>query len=98
MKGGREMLKCCHLLQTEQPRMSLVGVYLVQDPRARLAGLKRSKTYRNSRGEVRPWTDKTYQVVIPAICGDMLGKHEKNMFIFAIYIYKYRKKEIRSLN
>ena len=83
------MLKCCHLLQTEQPRMSLVGVYLVQDPRARLAGLKRSKTYRNSRGEVRPWTDKTYQVVIPAICGDMLGKHEKNMFIFAIYIYKY---------
>ena len=85
MKGGREMVNCCHLLQTEQPRMSLVGVYLVQDPRARLAGLKRSKTYRNGRGEVRPWTDKTYQVVIPAICGDMLGKHEKNMFIFAIY-------------
>ena len=86
MKGGREMLKCCHLLQTEQPRMSLVGVYLVQDPRARLAGLKRSKTYRNSRGEVRPWTDKTYQVVIPAICGDMLGKYAMHVYFCDIYL------------
>ena len=93
MKGGREMLKCCHLLQTEQPRMSLVGVYLVQDPRARLAGLKRSKTYRNSRGEVRPWTDKTYQVVIPAICGDMLGKPvSTTSLLFQCYYLKVVKK------
>ena len=55
--------------------MQLAAVYLVQDPRARLADLKKTKTFRNSRGETRQWTDKSHQLVIPALCGDMLGSH-----------------------
>ena len=53
--------------------MQLVAAYLLQDPRARLAELKKTKTLRNSRGEMRPWTDKSHQLAIPGLCGDMLG-------------------------
>ena len=54
--------------------MQLVAVYLVQDPRARLAELKKTRSFRNSRGEMRVWTDKSHQLVIPSLCGDMLGE------------------------
>ena len=47
-------------VKDEEPNMKLVAVYLVQDPRARLADLKKSKTFRNSRGELREWNDKSY--------------------------------------
>ena len=60
-------------VKDEEPNMKLVAVYLVQDPRARLADLKKSKTFRNSRGELREWNDKSYQLVLPSLCGDMIG-------------------------
>ena len=60
-------------VQDEEPTMQLSAVYLVQDPRARLADLKKTKTFRKSSGETRQWTDKSHQLVIPGLCGDMLG-------------------------
>ena len=54
-------------MKDEEPNMKLVAVYLVQDPRARLADLKKSKTFRNSRGELREWNDKSYQLVLPSL-------------------------------
>ena len=60
-------------VQDEEPNMQLVAAYLLQDPRARLADLKKTKTWRNGRGETKQWTDKSHQLAIPGLCGDMLG-------------------------
>ena len=60
-------------VQDEEPNMQLVAAYLLQDPRARLAELKKTKTLRNSRGETKQWSDKSHQLAIPGLCGDMLG-------------------------
>ena len=47
-------------------------VYLLQDPRARLADMKASKIFRNKSGALKPFAKKSYQLVIPTLCTEML--------------------------
>jgi hypothetical protein len=47
-------------------------VYLLQDPRARLADMKASMRFRNKAGVLKTFTKKSYQLVIPTLCSELL--------------------------
>ena len=61
------------LLQTEKPYLKMSAIYLLQDPRARLADMKSTTSYRTKQGETKPWSANTHQVVLPSLCSEMLG-------------------------
>ena len=59
-------------LQSENPYWKMSIVYLLQDPRARLADMKASTRFRNKAGVLKTFTKKSYQVVIPNLCAELL--------------------------
>lgn len=73
------------LLQTEKPYLKMSAIYLLQDPRARLADMKSTNSYRTKQGETKPWSANTHQVVLPSLCSEMLG-----MFLQTESIKYYR--------
>ena len=62
------------LYQTEKPYYKTTALYLLSDPRSRLADLKRTGSYRTKAGEVKAWTANTHQLVLPPLCSEMLGE------------------------
>ncbi|XP_023321723.1 uncharacterized protein LOC111696364 [Eurytemora carolleeae] len=59
------------VLQHENPFWRLKSIYLIQDPRARLAGYKRLKKFVDNSGVVRQYTKRSYKVAVDQICSHL---------------------------
>ena len=70
----------CIPLQTEKPYFKIVAIYLLQDPRGRLSDMKKTNHYRSKQGDLKQWTSKTYQAVLPSLCTEMLGMSQSFYF------------------
>ena len=47
-------------------------VYLLQDPRTRLADMKAANKYRGKTGVAKKFRPNSHQQIIPQMCGEML--------------------------
>jgi len=61
------------VLQYENPSWKVRSVFLVQDPRARLAAIKHVGKYVDKAGFLRHYTNRTYKEAISQMCSNMAG-------------------------
>ena len=67
------------LFQTEKPYYKISALYLLSDPRSRLADMKRTGSFRTKQGEVKPWTANTHQLLLPSLCNEVLGEFSSHL-------------------
>jgi len=71
VRTSRIKIQDVALLKSENPYWKMSIVYLLQDPRARLADMKASARFRNKAGALKTFNKKSYQTVIPNLCSEL---------------------------